>query len=244
MISHRFRVRFTLPVTGKGSQIGRVLLRRNGTVPPLPWSTFALPFALRESRSGKRALSAPWGASVASSSRAVCCTLASRLALSRLARSSPSMSPLIEFVTSNASTSRSMPALKRMSEPVALAVARPTARARPRWAQSRCADAGSGGEVTDSRASWRIAVRACAHGHAWRRAGTSGRVPWCGYIPVRMRRTRIRARGPSATSVPSVVMTRSSTLAMPQTGGRDGESRPHGAQFVRVPPRNRAEESR
>ena len=33
----------TLPVTGKGSQTGRVLLRRNGTVPPLPWSTFAPP---------------------------------------------------------------------------------------------------------------------------------------------------------------------------------------------------------
>ena len=26
----------TLPVTGKGSQTGRVLLRRSGTVPPLP----------------------------------------------------------------------------------------------------------------------------------------------------------------------------------------------------------------
>ena len=33
----------TLPVTGKGSQSGRVLLRRSGTVPPLPWSTFAPP---------------------------------------------------------------------------------------------------------------------------------------------------------------------------------------------------------
>ena len=33
----------TLPVTGKGSQTGRVLLRRSGTVPPLPWSTFAPP---------------------------------------------------------------------------------------------------------------------------------------------------------------------------------------------------------
>ena len=32
-----------LPVTGKGSQTGRVLLRRSGTVPPLPWSTFAPP---------------------------------------------------------------------------------------------------------------------------------------------------------------------------------------------------------
>ena len=30
----------TLPVTGKGSQTGRGLLRRSGTVPPLPWSTF------------------------------------------------------------------------------------------------------------------------------------------------------------------------------------------------------------
>ena len=36
----------TLPVTGKGSRSGRVLLRRSGTVPPLPWSAFAPPFAL------------------------------------------------------------------------------------------------------------------------------------------------------------------------------------------------------
>ena len=83
-----------------------------------------------------------------------------------------------------------------------------------------------------------------AHGHAGCRAGTPGRVPWCGHSRVRMRRTRIHARGPSATSLPFVFMTRSSTLAMPQTGGRDGESRPHGAQSVRVPPRNTSEESR
>ena len=38
----------TLPVTGKGSQTGRVLLRRSGTVPPLPWSTFAPPLTLTE----------------------------------------------------------------------------------------------------------------------------------------------------------------------------------------------------
>ena len=37
----------TLPVTGKGSQTGRVLLRRSGTVPPLPWSTFAPPLTAR-----------------------------------------------------------------------------------------------------------------------------------------------------------------------------------------------------
>ena len=37
----------TLPVTGKGSQSGRVLLRRSGTVPPLPWSTFAPPLTYR-----------------------------------------------------------------------------------------------------------------------------------------------------------------------------------------------------
>ena len=36
----------TLPVTGKG-QTGRVLLRRSGTVPPLPWFTIAPPFAYR-----------------------------------------------------------------------------------------------------------------------------------------------------------------------------------------------------
>ena len=34
-----------LPVTGKGCQTGRVLLRRAGNIPPLPWSTFAPPFA-------------------------------------------------------------------------------------------------------------------------------------------------------------------------------------------------------
>ena len=38
----------TLPVTGKGSQTGRVLLRRSGTVPPLPWSTFAPPLTYIE----------------------------------------------------------------------------------------------------------------------------------------------------------------------------------------------------
>ena len=38
----------TLPVTGKGSQTGRVLLRRSGTVPPLPWSTFAPPLTLAD----------------------------------------------------------------------------------------------------------------------------------------------------------------------------------------------------
>ena len=32
-------------MTGKGSQSGGVLLRRSGTVRPLPWSTFAPPFA-------------------------------------------------------------------------------------------------------------------------------------------------------------------------------------------------------
>ena len=34
-----------LPVTGKGRQTGRVLLRRGGTIPPLPWSSFAPPSA-------------------------------------------------------------------------------------------------------------------------------------------------------------------------------------------------------
>ena len=34
-----------LPATGKGRHTGRALLRRSGTVPPLPWSTFAPPFA-------------------------------------------------------------------------------------------------------------------------------------------------------------------------------------------------------
>jgi len=34
-----------LPVTGKGRHTGRDLLRRDGTIPPLPWSRFAPPFA-------------------------------------------------------------------------------------------------------------------------------------------------------------------------------------------------------
>ena len=34
-----------LPATGKGRHTGRVLLRRDGTIPPLPWSSFAPPFA-------------------------------------------------------------------------------------------------------------------------------------------------------------------------------------------------------
>ena len=39
------RVVSGLPTTGKGCQTGRVLLHRNGTIAPLPWSTFAPPFA-------------------------------------------------------------------------------------------------------------------------------------------------------------------------------------------------------
>lgn len=34
-----------LPATGKGRHTGRVLLRRSGVIPPLPWSTFSPPFA-------------------------------------------------------------------------------------------------------------------------------------------------------------------------------------------------------
>ena len=34
-----------LPVTGKGRHTGRVSLRRDGNIPPLPWSSFAPPFA-------------------------------------------------------------------------------------------------------------------------------------------------------------------------------------------------------
>ena len=47
----------TLPVTGKGSQSGRVLLRRSGTVPPLPWSTFAPPLTYLKVRRGGRIVS-------------------------------------------------------------------------------------------------------------------------------------------------------------------------------------------
>ena len=52
----------TLPVTGKGSQTGGVLLRRSGTVPPLPWSTFAPPLTsvgpiLGEALNGRTTLS-------------------------------------------------------------------------------------------------------------------------------------------------------------------------------------------